>query len=205
VAERLRDRVDGSDLAFMAGYQRHLSPAYVAVRERYADGDHEPSHVVGDLTQDWTHHFESGADWRTDPEVGGRGHLFSVGTHVVESVLWATGLTPTAVSAEMEFADSAVAPVTREHVHFWDADGALYVDAEDWGDQRLTMVEAGSTERRHAAGEGTRRDKFAAFVDAVETGEDPPATAGDVYRVTALLDAAYESARTGERVAVRLK
>ena len=228
-AERLRDRVADSELTFMAGYQRHLNPGFVAARERYHEEGLEPDHVTGELTQDWTGHFESGTNWRTDPDVGGRGHLFSVGTHVLESVLWVTGLTPTAVSAEMDFhddaghidkrasltvrfangavgsfADSAVAPVTREHVHVWDDAGAAYIDGEDWGQRRLTVIDGDGTEREPDLAYDEAPSKFAAFAEAVQTGEDPPATAGDVLTVTALLDAAYESARTRERVTVDL-
>jgi len=229
-ARRLLDRVTDSDLTFMAGYQRHLNPGFVAARERYLDGDHEPSHVTGELTQDWTDHFERGTNWRMDPELGGRGHLFSVGTHVLESVLWITGLTPEAVSAEMEFhddeglidkkasltirfengavaslADSAVAPVTREHIHVWDDEGAVYIDGEDWGRRYLTLIEDDGTERQPDLGYENAPTKFAAFAESIQTGEDPPATAEDVYVVTALLEAAYESARTGDRVAVDLE
>jgi predicted dehydrogenase len=228
-ARRLRDRVADGDLTFMAGYQRHLNPGFVAARERYLEAGHEPSHVTGELTQDWTYHFETETNWRMDPELGGRGHLFSVGTHVLESVLWITGLTPETVSAEMEFhddeglidkkaslsirfengavaslADSAVAPVTREHIHVWDDEGAVYIDGEDWGRRYLTVIDEEGDERQPDLGYDDAPTKFAAFADAVQTGEDPPATVGDVYVVTALLEAAYESARTGDRITVDL-
>jgi len=226
-AARLRDRVAGSDLTFMAGYQRHLSPAFVAAYDRFHDEGHEPNTMTGELTQDWTHHFEAGTNWRTDPDVGGRGHLFSVGTHVVESVLWLTGLRPTAVSAEMEFyddegvidktaslsfrfengasatfSDSAVAPATREHIHIWDDDGAVYLEGKGWGDRALTIVESDGSERTPEFDPEDTRSKFGAFADAIATGGDPPATAEDVLVVTALLDAAYESAQTGQRVSI---
>lgn len=229
-AERLHERVADSELVFMAGYQRHLNPGFVAAYERYHEAGYEPTFMTGELTQDWRHHFESGTNWRTDPEIGGRGHLFSVGTHVLESVLWLTGLTPTAVSAEMEFhddeqyidtkssltvrfengavasfADSAVASATREHIHVWDDEGAVYLEGVDWGQRELTLVESDGSERVPDLAYDDAPSKFAAFAAAIESGEEPPATAEDVLVVTALLDAAYESARTGERVAVDLE
>ena len=225
VAERT---ADGSNV-LMVGYQRHLNPGFVAARERWGAGDLEPTFVTGSLTQDWTDHFERGTNWRVDPDIGGGGHLFSVGTHVVESVLWMTGLTPTTVSAEMEFydddqridtqaslnvrfdngaiaslSDSAVAPATREHIRCWDDEGAVYLDGENWGRRTLTLLDA--------EGEATEPDlayddaptKVDAFVESIETGAAPPATAEDALRVTALLEAAYESGRTGERATVDL-
>ncbi|MFB6227359.1 MAG: Gfo/Idh/MocA family protein [Halobacteriales archaeon] len=225
-AERLRDRVAESDLTFMAGYQRHLNPGFIRARERY-QGDHVPSHVVGELTQNWTAYFKQGTNWRTDPDIGGRGHLFSVGTHVVESVLWLTGLRPVAVSAEMEFhddanlidkkssmtvrfangavgtfADSAVAPVTREHIHVWDDDGAVYLDGEGWGRRALTVIDATGGERQPDLPYDESPTKFGVFAESALADTEPPATADDVLAVTALLDAAYESAPTGERVEI---
>lgn len=229
-AERLHERVSESATAFMAGYQRHLNPGFVAAYDRYHEEGYEPTFMTGELTQDWTDHFERGTNWRTDPDVGGRGHLFSVGTHVVESVLWLSGLTPTAVSAEMEFyddeqyidtkssltvrfengavasfADSAVASATREHIHVWDEDGAVYLEGEGWGQRELSVVESDGSQRTPDLPYGDAPTKFAAFVEAIETGMEPPATAEDVLVATALLDAAYESARTGERVTVNLQ
>jgi len=217
-----------SDRVFMSGYQRHLDPAFVTARQRWQDDDREPTFVTGELTQDWTHHFEAGTNWRLDPKIGGRGHLFSVGTHVVESVLWMTGLTPESVSAEMTFydddqqidqqaslsvrfekgatatlADTATVPATREHIHLWDDDGAVYLDGEGWGRRSLTVLdETGEADTPEVTVEP--QTKVEAFVEAVEAGEEPPSTARDVLRVTALLDAAYESAREGRRVAVDL-
>jgi predicted dehydrogenase len=228
-AERLHERVAESDLTFMAGYQRHLNPGFAAAYDRFHEGGNDPQFMTGELTQDWTGHFESGTNWRTDPEIGGRGHLFSVGTHVVESVLWLSGLTPTAVSAEMDFyddeqyidkkstltvrfdngavatfADSAVASATREHIHVWDDEGAVYLEGEGWGQRELSLVESDGSERVPDLAYDDAPTKFAAFADAIRSGEKPPATAEDVLVVTALLDAAYESARTDERVAVDL-
>ena len=75
---------------------------------------------------------------------------------------------------------------------------------EDWGQRRLTVIDGDGTEREPDLAYDEAPSKFAAFAEAVQTGEDPPATAGDVLTVTALLDAAYESARTRERVTVDL-
>ncbi|MDS0300647.1 Gfo/Idh/MocA family oxidoreductase [Halogeometricum sp. S1BR25-6] len=213
----------------MAGYQRHLDPGFVAARDRWAEGDLDPTFATGSLTQDWRHHYEAGTNWRMDPDVGGGGHLFSVGTHVVESVLWMTGLTPVSVTAEMSFhdderrvdeqsamtvrfdngaiasfGDSGVVPRTMEHIHVWDEEGAVYLEGEDWGAREFSVVDADGDRRTPDLGDAEARTKFEAFVDAVESGAEPPATAEDALRVTALLEAAYESARTGSRVDVDL-
>lgn len=227
-AQAVVERFANSPETLMVCYQRHLDPAFRRGYERWHDGGCEPTFLTGQLTQDWTAHFEGGENWRTDPAVGVRGHLFSVGTHVLESMLWMTGLTPESVSAEMAFhdggeidtqsalsirfangavasmADSAVVPAQREHLRIWDDDGALELSARDWGEPTLTRLDGGGEESVVDVDRSRRKTKVAAFVETVESGEAPPATAEDALRVTALLDAAYESARTGKRVDVDL-
>lgn len=228
-ARAVVERFANAPETLMVCYQRHLDPAFRRGYERWHAGDREPTFLTGQLTQDWTAHFEGGENWRTDPDIGVRGHLFSVGTHVLESMLWMTGLVPESVSAEMAFhdqegridtqsslsirfsngaiasmADSAVVPAQREHLRIWDADGALELSARDWGEPTLTRIDGGGEESVVDVNRSRRKTKVAAFVEAVESGEAPPATAEDALRVTALLDAAYESARTGERIDVDL-
>lgn len=228
-AVALRDLERSTDRVVMTGYQRHLNPGFVHARERWRDGGPEPTFVTGELTQDWRDVFESGENWRTDPEVGGYGHLFSVGTHVVESVLWLTGLTPASVSAEMTFhddagrideqaslavrfengatatlADTATAPATREHIHVWDDAGAVYLEGENWGRRHLTVYDGDNEDVTPAVDYERTPSKVAAFLDAVESGSEPASTVQDAVRVTALLEAAYEAANEGRRVDVDL-
>ena len=227
-ARDLTDLVSATDRVLMAGYQRHLNPGFVHARERWVSGP-DPTFITGELTQDWRHHFETGTNWRLDPAIGGGGHLFSVGTHVVESVLWMTGLTPKSVAAEMDFydederidtqaslsvqfeegtvaslSDSAVTPTTGERIRIWDDDGVVSLSGRDWDQRRLAVLDESGDDATPAIEYDATPTKFAAFVDAIENDHEPPATADDVLRVTALLEAAYESARTGERVAVDL-
>lgn len=237
-ARDVAERVDAGSEVLLVGYQRHWNPGYVAARERWHGSDLVPQFASGELVQDWTHHFASGTDWRTDPEVAGRGHLFGVGTHVLESMLWTTGLVPESVSAEMDFfdgggaddgrrrgepcidtqsslsirfesgatatmADCATATAHREHLHVWDHDGGVVLEARNWESPRLTLVDVDGTERTPDLDHGAAPSTMEVFVEGIETGE-PAATAADALRVTALLEAAYESARTGERVAVEV-
>ncbi|GAB6882145.1 Gfo/Idh/MocA family oxidoreductase [Halopiger thermotolerans] len=231
--EEARDVADwfaDSSQVLMAGYQRHLEPAFIRGHERWAEGDAEPTFMTGELLQDWTDHFEAGTNWRLDPDIGCRGHLFSVGTHVLESLLWMTGLEPESVTADMAFyddaeridqratlsirfengavatmADSAVATTDRERIQIWDGDGALEFSRRDWGEPTLTAIDEDGTDAVCDIDHGGGRGKIEAFVEAIATGAEPPATLEDVIRVTALLDAAYEAARTGGRVTVDLE
>jgi predicted dehydrogenase len=207
----------------MVGYQRHLEPPYIAARDRIQNGP-TPTVLTASITQDWIDRFRDA--WRGDPELSGGGQLYDTGSHLLDAVLWMTGLTPRSVSAEMVFEDadqrvdkqavlnvvfeagtvgsitvSGDAPAMREHVHVWGDDGGTYVDVADWTDRTVTAIEPDGSESTLATG-GDAPTKVAAFVDAIRSGDPPPATAEDAFRVTAVTEAAYESARTGQRVGI---
>lgn len=219
----LATRADSEGLTLMVGYQRHLDPRFRRARERWRSGDHEPQFLTAETTQDWISGFADA--WRTDPELSGGGQLYDSGSHLVDAVLWSTGLTPVSVSAEMAFdddarrvdkhaalsvtfANGAVGTIAvsadtrqrREHVHVYDESGAVSVARPDV----YTVTEADGTERRPDLGDDDHPTKAEAFVDSVRTGAEPPATAFDAVAVTALTEAAYQSARTGERVEIEI-
>ena len=96
------ERVESSDRTLMMGYQRHLNEPYRIARE-YLQDDGTITAVDAEITQPWTESF--GGTWRTDPAVSGGGVTYDTGNHLIDGLLWVTGLTPVAVSAEMEFHD----------------------------------------------------------------------------------------------------
>jgi predicted dehydrogenase len=232
-ARELTDRAESSDQVLMVGYQRHLNPAFQTARERWqgdAEGGStslEPDYLSAEITQDWISRFED--TWRTDPDLSGGGNLYDTGSHLIDAVLWTTGLTPASVSAEMVFADEenrvdqravltvefengahgtisvhSDAPCVREHIHVWDDEGAVYLEGRQWEERELERIDADSTTVIPYIDREEQRDKAEAFIDCIETGEEPPATARDALAVTALTEAAYEAARSGEKVAVEL-
>ncbi|RDI69867.1 Gfo/Idh/MocA family protein [Halopelagius longus] len=220
-------RSESSDRTVMVGYQRHLNPAYVLARKRWALGDREPRFVTGEITHDWRSCYEEMDGWRMDPHLSGGGHLLNVGTHIVDAILWTTGLSPTHVyasvdfhddeqvfdrqsSTTVEFEEDAVANVsdtgvvarTREHVHVWDEEGAVYLEGREWDDRTGYVIDAEGTEKSPYHGYDRRLSKGTAFLDAIETGEVPPATARDGLKALVVTMAAYESGRRNERVAL---
>ncbi|WP_423746069.1 Gfo/Idh/MocA family oxidoreductase (plasmid) [Haladaptatus sp. SPP-AMP-3] len=222
-ARELAERAETSDQVLMVGYQRHLNEAFVEARERWDDSELTPRFISAEITQDWISRFED--TWRTDPDLSGGGNLYDTGSHLVDAVLWTTGLTPTSVQAEMEFADEddrvderaqltvafengasasisvfSDAPCVREHIHVWDDEGAVYLEGRQWEPRQLTEIREDSTTVSPYIDQQRSEDKAAVFIDCIESGKTPPATARDAFAVTALTEAAYESARNGERV-----
>lgn len=223
-ARDLTRRAEASDRTLMVGYQRHLQTAFRTARERFRDGS--PNWLTASITQGWID--DSMGTWRLDPDLSGGGFLYDTGSHVLDGVLWTTGLEPESVAASMDFYDDAIderahldvrfengatgtfsfngdAPSVREHIHCWDDDGAVYLEGRQWGSRTLTEIDADAGEYDPYIDFRTERSRADAFLESVESGTEPPATARDALRVTALTEAAYEAARTGERVPVSLE
>jgi predicted dehydrogenase len=224
-AVELRDRATDAGCTLMVGFQRHQDSSFRRARERYGPDGPDVEFVTAEITQPWFENF--GDTWRTTTDLSGGGFLVDTGRHVVDALLWVTGLNPEAVTAEMAFREAGVderaalhvefeggatadvsvygdAPAVREAHHIWDAEGATYVEGRGWGGRSLTTIDAEGTEHTPLLDRDAESDKAGAFLDCVETGADPPATPTDAIRVTAVIEAAYESAERGERVEVDL-
>ncbi|RRJ30097.1 Gfo/Idh/MocA family protein [Halocatena pleomorpha] len=224
-ARDLYQREQRTDRVVMLGYQRHLNPAFISAHERWAAGDAEPTFITGEITHDWRSYYETMDDWRMDPELSGGGHLLNVGSHIIDAILWVTGLEPTHVDAAVvfhddnqvfdtqssitiEFDNNAVASVsdtgvvacTREHIHIWDDNGAVYLDGREWNERTGYTIDAEGTEHDRALDYHGRQTKAEAFTEAVQEGTTPPITVRDAFETTVVTMAAYESGRTGERI-----
>lgn len=217
-----------SDEVLMVGYQRHLEPEYQYARRRWADSDTEPDFISVQLTENW---LSPNIDtWRTDPSLSGGGFLADTGDHIIDALLWMTGLTPTMISANMDFETKGIdtranLTITFEngsHAHLsfhadvprvterfcgWDADGGIRIEGREWGDRSLTVVDGNGSEMdpyrapRDSAYENPRT-KLDGFIDAIDGTASVPATTMDALRAATITEAAYESARTAEPVSV---
>ncbi|MFC7249837.1 Gfo/Idh/MocA family protein [Halomicroarcula sp. GCM10025324] len=225
-AEDLADRAERADEVLMVGYQRHLEAGFREAHTRWASGDAEPRFITAEITQQWIEGVSG--TWRLDPDYSGGGFLYDTGSHILDAICWTTGLEPAWVDAEMTFHDDAErvdsralltigfdgsatatvsvfgdAPAVREHIHIWDDDGAVYLDGREWEPRRYREVDGDSTTTTPYMPE-SGWNKAGAFLDAIVEGREPPATARDALVVTAITEAAYESARTGDRVTLSL-
>lgn len=133
-ARDLTERAESGDETLMVGYQRHLNPVYVRARKRFALGDATPTWATVELAENWLPRHRG--TWRTDPDLSGGGFLYDTGSHLLDALLWTTGLTPTEVSARMTFAEGE--GVGDAHAA-GDAAGARRVD--DWTDLTVSFAE----------------------------------------------------------------
>ncbi|RQG98448.1 Gfo/Idh/MocA family protein [Natrarchaeobius oligotrophus] len=222
-ARDLAARAERSPRTLMVGYQRHLQTAFRTARDRFTD--RRPRWLTASMTQNWID--DASGTWRLDPDLSGGGFLYDTGSHVLDGVLWTTGLEPESVAASMDFHDEEEridrrahldvrfetgatgtislhgdAPSVREHVHLWDDDGAIYLGGVQWGPREIFEIDDEATERTPYVDPRREPTRADAFLECVLEGAEPPATAADALRVTALTEAAYEAARRGERVSV---
>ena len=226
-AHELVDLAESSDEVLMVGYQRHLNAAFIRARERWLDGTLQPKFITAEITQHWYDRFDG--TWRTDPALSGGGYLYDTGSHLLDAVLWMTGLTPSSVRADMEFADAdqqvdvrtamtiefeegstanislwAEAPSVREHIHVWDDEGGVFLEGRQWEKRTLELIDEDATTTIPYFNRKNQPTKAEAFIEAIHEGTEPPATARDALVVTAVSEAAYESARRDEPVSVDL-
>ncbi|WP_254765730.1 Gfo/Idh/MocA family protein [Salinilacihabitans rarus] len=222
-ARDLAERAATGPETLMVGYQRHLQTAFQTAHERFREAS--PTWLTASITQGWIE--ASAGNWRLDPDLSGGGFLYDTGSHVLDGVLWTTGLEPESVRASMVFHDDerrvdrrahldvrfsngatgafsfyGDAPAVREHLHVWDEEGAVYLEGKEWRSRRVFEIDAESAEHVPYIDPRREQSRADAFVRSVLDGTEPPATARDALKVTALTEAAYESARSGERVAV---
>lgn len=229
-ARDLDKRTERSDEVLMVGYQRHIEPEFRYARQRWVDGEAQPTFISVEITENWL--SPNVGTWRVDESLSGGGFIYDTGNHVIDAVLWTTDLTPTTVTANMDFEDDTIdtranltiefAEESKAHLSFhadtsrvverlqgWDANGGLRITGREWGDRSITVIDNDGSEAdpyieaRDSAYEHPRT-KLDAFVDAIQGLEPVPSTPKDGLRTTAVTEAAYESARTGEPTAVDL-
>ena len=178
--EHAKDLVRRSDEAaatLMVGYQRHLIAAFRRARDELETQVGEPQFITVEVTQDWND------ERRVDKQ----------------AVL------------DIQFEDGAVAsvsvsgdtPTVREHFRLG-PEGGFYVDGDDWVTPHLTYIDDDGDESEPSLEEYGAPTKAEAFVDVIRNGTEPPAKPRDALKVTAITEAAYESANTGRRVDIDL-
>jgi len=199
----------------LVAYQRHYMPQFRYMKQMISSGKiGEPQFVSALQCQNW--YRGTKGTWRQDPELSGGGQLNDSGSHLVDIIMWVTGLSVAKVSAFSENFDSAVdinsalsiqfrsgalgnisivgnAPAWHEDITFVCSEGMfLYRNGMLWlagADGKRQEV----TEKDLPAGSSPIRN----FVDAVLKGvpvESPPEGG---LRVIEMTEAAWKSAAQG--------
>lgn len=100
-AAELVRKVRESGLVLVIGYQRHYGGAFRYMRRAIAEGKiGRVQAVLAFQCQGWK--VSTAGKWRQVPELSGGGQLNDSGSHLVDVLLWVTGLQAETVSAQID-------------------------------------------------------------------------------------------------------
>jgi len=202
-----RDR--SGKIGFLS-YQRHTQAEYRLIRQKVLGGEiGEVQYASVFLCQEWKK-FTVGS-WRQDPALSGGGMLLDSGSHMLDALLWCTGLQPETVSAFAECRSTPVEINSATSIRFSNgALGTLTVcgDAQAWREEFTIWGDKGSIFLRDGKITFVDRDGGRMVAEEVRGGSTPdanfvmsilgkeqvqsPFEAG--LAVTRLTEAAYRSA-----------
>jgi len=116
-AKELIRAIDKAGVVFSLSYQRHHMPEFRYVREVVMSGEMGPLHYIQAFQAQGWYRGTIGS-WRQDPALSGGGQLNDSGSHLVDIVLWTSGLVPASVFAFIEKLEAPVDILTAASVRF---------------------------------------------------------------------------------------
>lgn len=215
-------KVRKTGLVLTIGYHRHTDGTYRYVRREIAAGAiGKVQFVTAFQCQEWKKACKG--LWRQVPELSGGGQLNDSGSHLVDIVLWMTGLQADVVSAQIDNCGTLVDINSAINVRFTNgAVGTISVigDAPSWWEDISIVGDKGALHIRNGAGMtqqlgwrdaqvtvdakalGSASVSFD-FIRAVKGEGEPVAPAECGLRVIELTEAAWKSgAQAGKPITV---
>ena len=214
-AKQVIAKAEEVGVVFMVSYQRHLMPGFRFIRNQIQAGELGEVQFISALQcQNW--YRGTKGKWRQQMALSGGGQLNDSGSHLLDIILWTTGMAVDEASAYMEHFDSEVDINSALSLKFTNgalgnisivgnSPGGMWEDITFWGSKAVIYCRNGHlTYRTLSSGEtfeptnlpgGSDPDRN--FVDAI-LGRDEvqvPPICG--LRVIELTEAAWESARLG--------
>jgi predicted dehydrogenase len=215
-AHTLLRKIDATRKVVGLAYQRHCESRFRYIKQKIESGELGEVQFINALQQQgWK--FGTTGTWRQDPAMSGGGQLNDSGSHLLDIILWTTGLAPAKVAA---FIDNRGAPVdinSAVTVRFTSgAQGTLSVigDSAGWYEDITIWCERGAFYVRHGSGfevMGTDGKHFTPTAEEMPLGTDvntnfiraingleeiaAPPICG--LRTIELTEAAWESGRAG--------
>ncbi|WP_309119244.1 Gfo/Idh/MocA family oxidoreductase [Paenibacillus sp.] len=121
-AENLIQAAERSGKILQVSYQRHCQPEFLYIRDTIRSGEiGKLTSITASLYQQWREGTTN--SWRQDPSLSGGGFLMDSGSHIIDVLLWTTGLTPVEVKTQLHQQGSPVEIDTFSSIRF--AEGAI--------------------------------------------------------------------------------
>ena len=202
----------------LVSYQRHYQPMYLYIRQKIAEGALGKIQYLAALqSQGWYRGCKG--TWRQDPALSGGGQLTDSGSHLMDIMLWVTGLEPAEVYCTNEFYDTKVDIDSAITVRFKNgAQGTISIighspfwweDFSIWGPNAALLYRNGMLHYQavgekmiepDALPEGSNPD--CNFVNAILGKEEVQSPPECGLKVIELTEAAWRSAKEGKPVRI---
>ncbi len=218
-AHALLKKIDETKKVVGLSYQRHGMPEFRYIKAKIASGEFGEVQFINALQQQGWAKGTVGS-WRQDPALSGGGQINDSGSHLLDIILWTTGLAPDKVAA---FIDNRGTPVdinTALTVKFTNgAQGTIsvvgdaagwYEDITIWCDKGTFYVRSaadfqvqgtdGKTFKPDAADMPAGTDVDTNFIRTIEGVEEIAAAPINGLRTIELTEAAWESGAAGGRL-----
>ena len=214
-AHALLARLEGYDKVFALAYQRHSQGQFIHMHDQIASGEMGAVTFISALQcQQWK--VGTKGSWRQIPEDSGGGQINDSGSHLLDILLWVTGLTVAQVAG---FIDNCGTPVdinSALSIQFTNgAQGNISVvgdapvwheDITIWCEKGAFFYRNGSLEHADPAGKRTKLDDDTLppthnidedFIASVRGEKTPGAVPINGLRTIELTEAAWLSGAQG--------
>lgn len=215
-AHALLKKIDQAGLVVGLAYQRHGLPHFRYIKEKIASGEFGAVQFINALQQQGWAKGTVGS-WRQDPALSGGGQINDSGSHLLDIVLWTTGLAPEKVAAFMDPRGTPVDINSALSIKFTSgAQGNISVvgDAAGWYEDITIWCDSGSFYVRNDGSfrvQGTDGKTFTPadadmpggsdvdtnFVQTILGNQEIAAAPINGLRTIELTEAAWESAKAG--------
>ncbi|MCY3895380.1 MAG: Gfo/Idh/MocA family oxidoreductase [Chloroflexi bacterium] len=133
LAQEIADHAQAVERHVVVGFQRRFSPGYTYMRQRLQSRDiGDITHVQASQWQAWI--GAARGKWRSTVALGGGGQLSDSGSHLMDMLLWTTGLRIVEVDARLRTYDLEV-----------EADGAAVLVFDNGAIGTLSIIGTGHT------------------------------------------------------------
>ncbi len=217
-AHRLAEVVERAGKVFVIGYNTPCTPEFRYLRDLVRTRElGRLETVTGWLSQNWKR--GTAGSWRQDPALSGGGQMYDSGAHLFNSLVWTV---EQPVESVFAFVDNLGAPVDingTANIRFQDgtlatitisgncpSDGAgMYltfdggrVEVDGWSGSWIKVWKAGVGQIKYPPIQGTAQAPNENFIDAILGRAEPQTSVRNGIIQSELMDAIYESARTGQ-------
>ena len=223
-ARQVIAKTEATGKVLMISYQRHLQAQYRYVRNQIAAGELGDIQFISAL-QDQKWYQGTIGLWRQQMALSGGGQLNDSGSHLLDIVLWMTGLEVAEVQAYMEHFDSEVDINSALSLRFGNGalgtiavvgnspTGGMWEDITIWGTKAVVYIRQGQVfyKTQHSnevyqvnnlPGSATPDQNFIDAILGRDQVQVPPECG---LRVIELTEAAWASAASGQPVKVERK